>query len=239
MRDAIVLDLGDLVRQGDQVRARARADAAAILVRAAAERDRLLAGAHEEGFARGQAEGRERGMEEGREAGFAHAQEERRAELARLEAAWGEALNHFMAQRDHMLMEAKQDVLRLGVMLGEKVTRRTIAHDPSVVLAQMEAVLALISKATRLTMSVHPDDLGLARQALPGVLARFHSAQHVELLTDPAVERGSCSARTAGGGLIDASIGVQLDRIVKALLPASEVRPPDTGEAGPLAGGPS
>ena len=36
---------------------------------------------------------------------------------------------------------------------------------------------------------------------------------------DPKLERGSCIARTPGGGVIDASIRTQLDRIAEVLLP--------------------
>src|SRR3954471_5619644 len=93
--DAIVLDLGDLSRQADGVRARARADAEAILGAAATERQRLLAGAREEGLARGLEEGRKTGAEEGRKAGFDAALAERREALAKLEASWGTALDEF------------------------------------------------------------------------------------------------------------------------------------------------
>src|SRR5689334_7022331 len=107
--DAIVLDLGDLTRQADGVRARAKADAEAILSAAAAERQRLVAGARDEGFTRGLEEGRKQGTEEGRKTGLDAALTERREALTKLEASWGAALEEFTRQREQMLLDARQD----------------------------------------------------------------------------------------------------------------------------------
>lgn len=217
--DAIVLDLGDLSRQADGVRARARADAEAILSAAAAERQRLLAGARDEGFAKGLEEGRKKGTEEGRKAGLDAALAERRESLAKLEVSWGAALEEFTRQREQMLLEARQDVLALAVMMGERITKRTVEIDASVVAAQIEAVLALLARPTRLTIAVSPPDEALVREAMPQLLARFPSAQHAEVVVDQALTPGSCVARTSTGGAIDATIPTQLDRMISALMP--------------------
>lgn len=222
-RDAIVLDLGDLARQGEQVRARAKADAEGILTRAAAERQKMLAGARDEGLTLGLAEGRKKGMEEGRKEGAAAALVEQRGSLQKLEAAWSAALDDFIQQREGVLLEARQDVLRLAVMMGERITKRKIEVDPSVVVGQLEAALALLAHPTRLTMAVSPADEALAKEAMPGLMSRLPSAQHVDLVIDPALTQGSCIARTGAGGMIDASIPTQLDRMVAALMPPAPV----------------
>src|SRR5690606_929417 len=92
-REAIVLDLGDLVRQGEQIKARARAEADRILAEAQAERQRLIADAAEvgrqEGFARGVEEGRKQGEAAGRDAALG----EWREKLIALESGWTQALS--------------------------------------------------------------------------------------------------------------------------------------------------
>jgi flagellar assembly protein FliH len=219
VRDAIVLDLGDLTRQADALRARAKADAEAILTKAAAERQRLITGAREEGLAKGLEEGTRQGTEEGRKQGTEAALAERRDVLAKLEAAWAAALDEFARERERMLLDARQDVLRLAVMMGERITKRTVEVDPSVIAGQMEAVLALLAKPTRLTIAIAPADEDLARGAMPALMARFSAAQHIDLIVDPSLTQGSCVARTGAGGTIDATIPAQLDRMVAALMP--------------------
>src|SRR5437879_148228 len=91
-RDAVVLDLSDLRRQGEALLAQARARADQVLAEAAAERDRLVAGAAEagrdQGLAEGLADGRARGLDEGRAQAIAGY----KPRLESLEAAWTAAL---------------------------------------------------------------------------------------------------------------------------------------------------
>jgi flagellar assembly protein FliH len=198
----------------------------------------LLSGARDEGFARGLEEGRRQGLEEGHKQGAAAALAERRQALQILEAAWSAALEEFTRERERMLLDARQDVLALAVMMGERITRRKTELDPGVIAAQLEAVLALLAQPTRLTIAVSPTDEELARQAVPGLMARFPAAQHVDFAIDPSLAPGSCVARTGRGGTIDASIPTQLDRMVTALMPGAGKERGDEG-AGPGAGDPS
>lgn len=218
-RDAVVLDLGDLHRQGEALQAQARAKADAIVAQAEAERKRLISSAAEagkaEGLARGLEEGRAKGAAEGKGAALA----EHAKRLGELEAGWARALEQFELEREGMLLGARQDVLRLGVLIAEKVTKRVIEIDASVVASQIEAVLAMLAGPTRLSIAIHPADEAQARESLPRLLARLAPAAHAEVMTDASLAPGSCVARTAGGGSIDASIRTQLDRIIQALLP--------------------
>jgi flagellar biosynthesis/type III secretory pathway protein FliH len=149
-----------------------------------------------------------------------------RERLAKVEAGWQASLAAFDAARDRMLLEARQDVLRLAVLIGEMVTKRALAIEPGRVADQLEAVLATLAKPSRLTIAVNPDDQDLVRQALPGLSEKYAAAVHVEITTDASLARGSCVARTGGGGIIDASIATQLERIVETLMPAPETVAP-------------
>jgi flagellar biosynthesis/type III secretory pathway protein FliH len=227
-RDAVVLDLGDLVRQGDAIKAKARADAEAIVAEGRAERERLIAGAAEEGRAQGRSkgmeEGRAQGQAEGRQAALAEFQER----LGKLEVGWMAGLAAFDAERDRMLLEARQDIVRLAAVVAELVTKRAVSLNPETVHEQVGAVLALLSKPTRLTLVVNPDDEAIVREALPALCQKYAAAAHVDMGTDASIARGGCLAKTAGGGVIDASITEQLGRIAEALLPE---RPAASGAA--------
>ncbi len=228
IRSAVVLDLGDLARQGERLQEAARAEAERIVAEARAERERLLAGAAERGRAEGLARGLIEGREKGRAEGRAAALKEWGERLATLERRWGEALDAFQASRDDLLVRAGQDVLRLAGAIAEKITRRAVALDETAAAAQLQGVLELLARPTRLAVSIHPDDRECVEEALAALTQRLASARHVEIVLDDTLERGSCVARS-GAGEIDASIGTQIERIAELLLP-------DRRPAGPASG---
>lgn len=217
-RRALVLDLGDLRRHGEEVVARARAEAAAIIEEARAERARLVQGGREEGFAEGRAAGEAQGLEEGRAEGRRRALTEMSARLGALDAAWSAALAKFEAERAEVLAAARESVIVLAAEIASRVTKRTIELDPAVVRDQLEAALGLTLRATRLVIRVNPEDRAIAAQALPELLKTLAGAAHAELAEDASLDRGSCVIRTDHGE-VDASIGTQLDRMAGALLP--------------------
>ncbi|MFT3686208.1 MAG: FliH/SctL family protein [Phycisphaerales bacterium] len=221
-RDAIVLDLGDLRRQGVRLIDMARQEAVRIEQEAQADRAQIIAGAdkvgHDQGFARGLEEGRAAGKEQGTAQALAAVG----ADLQRLSAGWAAALDGFIQTRDRYVAEAQQDVVRLAALIATKVCKRQVELDPGVVAAQMAEVLALVLRPTRLLVTCHPDDRAILTRALPGLASRATQNVQVELVDDPTLTRGSCVARMAeGGGVIDASLDTQLQRIVDALLPAT------------------
>jgi flagellar biosynthesis/type III secretory pathway protein FliH len=218
-RDAIVLDLGDLAAQGELLKARARAEADQILEHAKAERQRMYAGAAEEGRRDGLAKGLEEGRKQGHAAGKSEALAAETEKLKKLDAAWQAALGSFESERDRTLLDARQDIVRLAAIVAEMVTKRALLLEPDRVVDQLGAVLSLVSKSTRVAIAVHPDDEPILRDALPSVASRMGSGAHVEFTPDATVERGSCVARTGTGGIIDASIRTQIQRIIGVLLP--------------------
>ncbi|HZW07179.1 MAG TPA: FliH/SctL family protein [Phycisphaerales bacterium] len=219
-RDAIVLDLGDLRRQGQRLLDAARAEAVRIEQEAQEDRATIIAGAdkvgHDQGFARGLEEGRAAGIEQGTQQALAAVA----PEVQRLNAGWAAALDGFLQVRERFLAEGQQDVVRLAAMIASKVCKRQIELDASIVAVQMAEVLSLVLRPTRLQVACHPDDRPLLTRALPLLTQRTQHNVDVELVDDPSLARGSCVARLAGGGgQIDASIDTQLQRIVDALLP--------------------
>ena len=220
--EAMVLDLGDLVRQGDQMRRRAEEEARRIIEDGERERQRLISGAREEGHALGYAAGLAEGRAVGRSEGRATALAESAQGLEALTTHWNAALQVFVSERERMFREAKDEVVRIALLLAEKVTRRAITANPGVVVSELEAVLAMLARSTRLKVQVHPEDEPLAREALPGVMSKFPMVEHLELVTSGSISRGSVIARTATGGVIDASIETQMSRIAEAMLPAEK-----------------
>jgi len=231
-RDAVVLDLGDLQRQADELRARAQNEADAILQNAKRGAQTLI----DDATARGFEEGRQKGLEQGRQAGFEAgreaAYEENEQALASLLERWDVALRDFSEARDGLLRDAREDVLELAIRLGERVLRREIKNDRACAARQLESALELATSATRLRVEVSKGDLDAVVEALPELLTKFSLSEHTEVVEAEGVEAGGCRVRSEAGE-IDASITWQIDRL------ADELRSAGRPERWPESGGAS
>lgn len=223
-RDALVLDLADLGKRGRSVIDAANSEAESILNLANAKRKQLLASAEKDGYKKGHHDGYEQGYIDGVVNGVEDAKKDRCEMLDQLMGIWTAQLDAFELERDSMLEQARTQIVELGAMIAQRVTRRVIELDPTIVLKQIEAVLSSMTESTRLVIAVHPEEIGFAQESMPKLIERFATCEHAQLITDASIERGSCIARTPAGGVIDASITTQLDRIIEALLPTSEER---------------
>jgi flagellar biosynthesis/type III secretory pathway protein FliH len=193
---------------------------------AKAQREKLIAGAADEGrkigIAQGIEEGRRIGEQSGREAVIA----EERQHLQQLQSAWGEALIAFQDDRDRLLLDAKDDVIRMACAIAERITKRAVELEPDRVMDQLVAVLSLLTRPTRVTIAVSPDDHPLVEEAMPALVRSFASSAHAEIVRDAELRRGSVVLKTAAGGQIEASIQAQFDRIVQTLLPSRQTGSP-------------
>lgn len=232
IKEAVVLNLGDLAQQAQRMKVAAQAEADRIIAAAKTERERMLAGAREEGMARGTQEGRTAGHAQGRKEGHAAALAESRTTLTTLEGAWTASLDAFRTLRAELQQDGAQEVVRLALEIASRVVKRAIVADPTVVQDQVGAALRLAMTGGRLIVKVHPDDEPLVREALPRLAECFGDSANVVLERDAAIERGSCRVRGAGGSWIDATVKTQLDRIAAAILPLGA-----DGGASPESGG--
>ena len=87
------------------------------------------------------------------------------------------------------------------------------------VVDQIASAIKHVLGPVRVTVRVNPEDRILAVDALPRWTHVLAEATSVEVVDDPAVERGGCVVEH-GAGRIDATLETQLDRMVAALLPS-------------------
>ena len=92
LKDAVVLDLGDLRRQAAALQQASQAQARRIITQAQEEAARLTSNAHAKGFEQGLREGLDKGTQqglaEGRKQGHAQALEQTSAQLQQIQQAW-------------------------------------------------------------------------------------------------------------------------------------------------------
>lgn len=229
VRDAVVLDMGDLKRQAERILAAAEVKAQAVIESAQAEGAAQAAEARAQALEEGRAEGLEQGRTEGLEQGRAEAFEQASQQLSQLQAAWVGAAGQWDADRQAMLREAKQAVVELSLRFAEKLVHRSVEADPGVIVDQVGAALSHVLKAADVSVRICPDDRPLLEKAMPDLAERFDHLKHIHLVDDPDVGRGGCLL-TYGRGTIDATIDTQLRRVAEAILP-SQSRSDELGSA--------
>lgn len=217
-REAVVLDLGDLARQGEAMVERARREAERIVDEAKAERERLISGAAEQGHAEGLAAGQAEGYAEGLERGRAEAIAAEAEALGALESSWIGALERFEAMRHELRAEAERGVLALAVRLGERVAKRAIELDEGAAVRQLAEAIELTMRPSRVRVRVSPGDAESVRSAVPGLADRLSESTSVVVVEDGSLSRGSVVVET-DESKIDGTIETQLARIVGVLLP--------------------
>lgn len=223
-RDAIVLDLGDLARQGERILQQARDQAAQLLAQARAEAASLTEGAEARGFEQGRAQGLEEGHAEGSEAGRAEALAAVTIEAQAIISAWTAAMDDFEQKRAAMLLAAREECIALGIAIGHKVAHRLVQQDPTIVADQVRDALALLVKPTAAVIRINPDDRAIVDQLMPTIVQQVGASAHLSIMDDARLGRGGCVISVTGGE-IDASIETQLSRIVAALMPSADDHP--------------
>jgi flagellar assembly protein FliH len=222
LRDAIVLDFGDLAAHAEEARKKAKAQAQVIIDQAAKERERLLLDASVVGHAKGFEEGRREGLEKGHAEGRTAAMREYQSRLDAITKSWTRVLESFQAERKQLWSDAHNDVVRLALTIAERIVKRSLDLDPTIAASQAQAALGLLASRATVKLLINPEDQEVVSSAIPAILASLGASHDIELVLDSSVSRGGCVLRTPVGGEIDAGISTQVDRIRDVLLPASE-----------------
>lgn len=181
------------------------------------------AAARDTGFDIGVAEGRELGYREGfaqgMEAGREQAYDASAATVTDLLLTLETILQTFDAAREELTARATTEVTPLAIAIAARVCKRAGQFDANVCAENAAAALRLVIRAHDVKLYVNPQDAQHMRSLLPALARRFPAMGHVELCEDAALAPGGCRVHTAGG-LVDADLQTQLDRIAADLVPA-------------------
>jgi len=112
---------------------------------------------------------------------------------------------------------AKDSALVLARRMAEKIVRRVVELDPSV-MGEIagQALAASRARGGAVVLRVHPDDLVAIEQTRSLWLQRLASVASVRVLADASVGRDGCVVETPVGRL-DARLQTQLDALERAL----------------------
>ncbi|MBX2852196.1 MAG: hypothetical protein KTR15_10660 [Phycisphaeraceae bacterium] len=218
MRDAIVLDLGDMGAQAERIRAAAQSQAARIISDAKQKSEAVADGLYAEAEKLGFEEGVEKGLAQGREQGRAEVLAEAAEQLRQIMAAWSQVATDWEQQRIDMEREARQAVLEFALSAAEKIVHRVIEVDETVVVDQVAQALSLVLSAHDASVRIHPVDRPLIEDAMPQLVQELDTLKHIELMDDEQITPGGCVV-AFGQGRIDATVERQLQRLVDLILP--------------------
>ena len=231
-RDAMVLNLGDLQRQADELKSLAEAEAARIIEAAHEQRRLILQGAREEGYEAGYKDGHEQGTETGQREGRDEKLAEYAGRLENVASSFEGALGQFERARDSIVLHAKDDGLRLILEIAERVTRRAVALDRSTLELRIGEAISRVLDPSSLVVRVHPDDMESAREVLGSFVGRVDSSSHASVVEDGSLAPGDARI-TAGRGRVDATLDAMLGRVMRELMPdAPAAGPEPEGDGG-------
>ncbi len=234
IRDAVVLDLGDLGRQAARLRAAAQAKAEQILKNARDEAQRLIAAAEQTGYDAGHAKGLAEGLAQGQTQGHAEALAAGAEQVQQTTQRFNTLANEWDAHRTQLDRDARSAVLSFAVRFAKQVTHRVVEVDPTVIVDQVASALSRVLEPTDVAIRVHPDDRDTLREVLPDLLAGLTHLQHVDLVEDVDVGRGGCKLGLHGGE-IDATIATQIRRLTQVILPGPDATADELTDKSPAA----
>ena len=154
----------------------------------------------------------QKGFEQGYEQGQEEGSKEARNVLAQLNGA----INDAVSQRENLLNEARDRVLKMVIQIARKVTFDSIEVDPETVISLINGVIDNLVDRSRLRIKVNPNHLPIVEQNIDRFLEGSTTIKEIKIEPDPRVKYGGCFIETPTGD-IDARLESQFDVIEEAL----------------------
>jgi flagellar assembly protein FliH len=209
----------DIEQHAKQVILRARRQAEELLAEAQVSAEALKREAHEQGLAEGHAQGLKQGTEEGRKSGHQQALNENKAQLAQVIQSLTAAMQAYDESQRKLEVDGLREVIELASAIAWRVTKRAGLIDPEVLTANLREAMKLVVQSSDLRIAIHPSQKATLMRELPAMQMQWPQLAHAELLEDAALAPGGCRLFTRGG-LVDADLHEQLDRVINEFLPA-------------------
>jgi len=198
-----------------------RAQAQALLDRAAQEAETLLRDAHarartlvEEASAHARTieqDARTKAHDEG----FAQGREAADRDMNDMLVTMRGLLEMARVERHKLIEQAEPELVRLALGLAERVLHQQVALDRGVVIEMAKTAIARLIERDTVTVRVNPADLERMREHRDELIA-IGDIRNLRVVEDQRVDRGGVVVDTAAG-TIDARISTQLEEARKIL----------------------
>ena len=212
---AEALNLDDLAEDANRQLLEARREAARIISDAQLKSEAAGRESCEKGYAEGFDRGRKAGYEDGLRAARDHVRRTFQAEMNDLTALVRKAAGELKAAGPNYARAVHAETLDFAVAVAEKIVGRVAVEDIEAARTNLRKALELAEAGGRTTLSVNPAQL-LALRAHCAELVETLAAEDVRLIPDESIACGGVRLRRRLGE-IDATIGTQLENVIRAI----------------------
>jgi flagellar assembly protein FliH len=220
-----VFSMQDVESAAKAILHRARAKADQIVAAAHTEAERTKEEARKNGFAEGKKQGQAEGLAEGKKSGHAQALAENGAAMKELIGALTTAIKTLDNERDQLQTQGTTEVVRLACTIARKVTKRQGAIDEQVMSENVKEAMSLAVHASDIRIAVNPRQAKTLQAELPNLMLAWPQLKHVELIEDASIAPGGARIFTIHGE-IDGDLDAQLDHLIAELLPDKQGQSP-------------
>lgn len=144
--------------------------------------------------------------------GYKNGIEEAHTELETLKAS----LSEFLGSKKEAYDALSDDMLELSLEIAKKIIKKEVELSDDILKGVLAEVFDEISSnEEKITIKVAPDEVDFARASMPDVLKNSAIDAKIVIVSDEAIEKGSCVVITSNG-VIDANFSTQLAIIQNA-----------------------
>jgi len=127
------------------------------------------------------------------------------------------AITELLQTKEKTLEQSAPDIAFLAIKVAEKVIKKQIELDETIVLNIVSEVIKSLGKGeTNILIKTNPADAQLIEENIPDLYPYGDSNTKITVIKDEQVDWGSCIVETQSG-IIDARFSTQLQILQKAL----------------------
>lgn len=164
-------------------------------------------------------EGYQEGMRQGVEAGQQQGMLET---VQRVEQLKMEFVELVLARRK-VLASMEPEIVHLAVEIAEKIVGMELATGREIITGIVKQALATLKERDEIVIRVNPSEVDAVKANQPAYEAMIEGLKRFEVLSDGAIEVGSCSIETNLGN-VDARIATQLEAVRSGLDEMAKIR---------------
>lgn len=157
--------------------------------------------------------------EDARKSGFEQGQHDGRdaasAELDEMLATMRGLVDVARAERHKIIEGAEPEIIKLAMVLAEKIIHQQVSVDKGVVVSMARAAITRLVNRETVTVRVNPADIEMIRESKEKMLANS-DIEHLRIVEDNRVDRGGVVMETESG-TIDAKIMTQVKEAKRVL----------------------
>lgn len=156
-------------------------------------------------------------------------------EVQQVVATFADACQKIDIQRNLLLRHGQAELINLIMQLCEKVVRQELSTPRNLIAATLQSALEQAVASEEYHVTVHPDDLAVAEQQAPELIAGIRGIERIVFKTDDTLTRGGCLMESIACS-VDATIETQLASLQELVTENALIPPlPEDREATPQA----